>query len=123
MLFDVHAHTSGISKCCQDSAPGIIKDAKSVGIDGLILTNHYQKSYMDLNNPRDFVKKYIDEYFYTHKCAEKESFKVFYGIEVTMEKYPNVHMLIYGVDYEFLSINPFHFDIDPTHYQKEWIAK
>ena len=110
MLIDLHAHTSGISKCCQISAPEVVKRAHDIGLGGIVLTNHYQKSYIENGDVRSFAQQYIEEYYYTKKCGEKIGCKVFWGIEVTMEQYPNVHLLIYGVDTEFVMKYPLLFD-------------
>lgn len=105
MLIDLHAHTSGISPCCRIDYEKVIDTAIEKGIDGIVLTNHYQKSYMGEISETEFIKNYIREYELTRKAAEKKNFRVFFGVEVTMEKYPNVHMLIFGVEPSFLEEN------------------
>ena len=62
MLIDLHAHTSGISKCCRIPAPEVLRIAKENGIDGIVLANHYQKSYVKDMTVADFASKYIEEY-------------------------------------------------------------
>lgn len=110
MLIDLHAHSSGISKCCRITFEEVLNQAIAVGIDGVVLYNHYQKSYISDNNVFEFVNSYISEYD-AAKCYGKQiGCKVFFGIEMTMEKYPNVHMLIYGVEPEFLLQHPASFD-------------
>lgn len=109
MLIDLHAHTSGISTCCRYPAAKILESAYELGIDGIVLANHYQKSYIneDVNN---FVDKYIEEFYYTQKLGEQLGIKVLWGIEVSMELHPYVHMLIYGVGTDYLKANPLAFD-------------
>ncbi len=104
MLFDLHAHTSGISTCCKADASQILETAKEKGIDGIVLANHYHKDYLNVTGESvsQFVDRYIEEYHYTVKCGESIGVKVFYGIEVTMEYNIYVHMLVYGVDTQFL---------------------
>lgn len=110
MLIDLHAHSSGISKCCRIDAPEVLRRAKEVGLDGIVLTNHYQKSYVTDGDVAGFVKSYIDEYHYAKACGEQAGCRVFFGIEVTAERYPNVHLLIYGVDEAFLKTYPTLYD-------------
>lgn len=110
MLIDLHAHTSGISKCCRYPADKILECAKQNGTDGIVLTNHYQKNYITDGDADGFVEKYIGEYFFTKELGERVGVKVFWGMEVTTEFYPNVHMLIYGVGTEFLKRYPLMFD-------------
>lgn len=110
MLVDLHAHTSGISKCCRDTACGILKIAKETGIGGIVLTNHYQKSYVEESDINSFTDKYIEEFHLTQKLGEQAGIKVFFGIEVTMVLYPNVHLLVYGVNTDFIKKHPEMFD-------------
>ncbi len=46
MLLELHAHTSGISTCCRAPAPDIVAVAKDIGLDGIVLTNHYDKRFV-----------------------------------------------------------------------------
>ena len=111
VLTDLHAHTSGISRCCHAEYKEIIGAAKEKGIDAIVLTNHYQKSYLRGTTSEQFIESYINEYINTKEYAKTQDFKVFWGIEVTMELYPDVHMLIYGTDTDFLRNNPLLYDM------------
>lgn len=111
MLIDLHAHTSGISRCCKIAAPGVVETAKSIGLDGIVLTNHYQKSYAADGDFDALAKRYVEEYRYTKACGEEIGCKVFFGIEVTMALYSKVHLLIYGVDEEFVLRYPTMFEL------------
>lgn len=110
MLIDLHAHSSGISKCCRISIADVLDAAEGVGLDGIVLTNHYQKSYITDGDVMNFAEKYIEEFHLACRCAEGRKIRVFFGIEVTMELYPNVHMLVYGVDEDFLREHSILFD-------------
>jgi len=101
MLIDLHAHTSGISTCCRVPAPDILKAAKDIGLDGIALTNHYQKIYVKEDGAAAFARRYVDEYHYTKSCAEGTGLRVFYGMEITMEQHSGAHILVYGVDPDF----------------------
>lgn len=106
MLIDLHAHTSGISTCCRVPAPEIIKAAKNVGIDGIVLSNHYQRSYVKDGDCVGFAERYTAEYYYTKECGDTAGFKVFYGMELTMEQHSGAHILVYGVDPAFTLMYP-----------------
>lgn len=110
MLIDLHAHSSGISKCCRIPIEQVIEAAKGVGIDGIVLTNHYQKNYVTDGDYPAFAARYIAEYEHAARLVEGTDFCVFFGIEVTAEKHPGVHLLIYGVDTSFLTAHPTVFD-------------
>ena len=55
MLIDLHAHSSGISRCCRYDYKTILDHAKEVGIDGIVLTNHYQAEYLDGKTAEEFI--------------------------------------------------------------------
>ena len=118
MLIDLHAHSSGISRCCQIPAEEVLKTAKEYGIDGIVLTNHYQKSYLQNDDADAFAKAYVEEFHYTEKIAEELGLKVFFGVEVTSELYKNVHMLVYGVSEKFVLENPRVFELDQEELYK-----
>lgn len=106
MLIDLHAHSSGISRCCRISIDEVLKQTLASGMDGIILTNHYQRSYIKDSPLEAFAEKYIAEFVAAKELGARIGCKVFFGIEVTMELYPKVHMLIYGVAPEFLKEHP-----------------
>ena len=118
MLIDLHAHSSGISRCCQIPAEEVLKTAKEYGIDGIVLTNHYQKSYLQNDDADAFAKAYVEEFHYTEKIAEELGMKVFFGVEVTTELYKNVHMLGYGVSEKFVLENPRVFELNQEELYK-----
>lgn len=106
MLIDLHAHSSGISRCCRIPAPEVLKHAMDRGIDGVVLCNHYARDYVKDGDVLGFVKRYVDEYEYMKQCGDEMGCKVFFGVEVTMDFDTRVHLLIYGVDRAFLEQYP-----------------
>ena len=115
MLIDLHAHTQGISWCCRQPAPVILRTAREHDMDGIVLTNHYQKCYLtDGLTAAEFAANYVKEYHYTRACGEEIGFPVFFGLEVTMERHGGVHMLIYGVEEDFPLHYPDLFDMTQT---------
>ena len=38
MLLDLHAHSSGISRCCKIPAPTVLEVSRDLGLDGIVLT-------------------------------------------------------------------------------------
>lgn len=107
MLIDMHTHSSGISECCQLDIYGIVDAAKTVGLDGIILTNHYHsEGHLDYASEADYVENYIKEYDEARAYGENVGLKVFFGIEVTAEFMERIHLLVYGVTEDFLRENP-----------------
>ena len=112
MLIDMHAHSSGISPCCRIPAEEVINVCKNKEIDGIVLTNHYCKSYLIDGDALGFAQKYVDEYRLAKEFGDKHGVKVFFGIEITMELYDRVHLLVYGVNESFVLDNPDIYDLD-----------
>ena len=112
MLIDLHAHSKGISKCCKIFGKDMVMLTKNIGLDGIVLTNHYDKSYLIDNDKDEFANRYVNEYKYVKQCGEEIDFKVFFGIEVTLAKHNNIHVLVYGVDPEFVLKYPDLFDVN-----------
>ncbi len=110
MLIDLHAHSSKISPCCAVSYKQALEQTLQHGMDGVALTNHYQKSYIPTGRMDEFIEDYIAEFYAAEQYGKEIGCKVYFGIEVTTERYPRVHMLIYGVAPDFLRQHPYVFD-------------
>ena len=106
MLIDLHAHTKGISRCCKAFAPEVLKAAKDAGLDGICLCNHYTKSYAADGDMLALARRYNEEFRQTRTLGEEMGLKVLYGIEVSMNRHDHEHVLVYGVDEDFLLENP-----------------
>lgn len=112
MLIDMHTHSSGVSGCCRLNAEEIVEAAKKIGVDGIILTNHYTSDDCeDFPSSKDYIEHYINEYHLARSYGEKIGLKVFFGIEVTMNFADRIHLLIYGVKEDFLRENPCIYDL------------
>lgn len=111
MLIDLHAHSSGISRCCRIPYDAVIRTALEAGLDGIVLTNHYQKSYVENSDPAAFARRYTEEFRLARAYGETVGCKVFFGAEVTMEQYGGTHILLYGIDEGFIEENPTLFDL------------
>ena len=111
MLIDLHAHTKGISHCCRIYAPEVLAAAKEQGMDGICLCNHYQSRYVTDGNAADFARRYVEEFHATRKLGREMDLRVLFGIEVTMERHENEHLLVYGVDESFPLLNPALYDL------------
>lgn len=113
MLIDLHAHTSGISTCCKANGAKMLAAARSVGIDGVCLVNHYHKPYLAKTGEtaEAFAARYLAEYHTVKALGKSLGMPVFFGIEVTMELHSRAHMLVYGVQKDFVLQNPTLFDL------------
>ncbi len=114
MIIDMHCHSKGVSRCCQCTYEQIIDIAKEVGIDAIILTNHYDRNYLKYyESAEDLVEKYQREYKNAKAYGDRVGVKVYYGVEITansLNVLPAVHLIAYGVDEKFLTDHPYVFD-------------
>jgi len=106
MLIDMHAHTSGISRCCRAEAREILETARKNGIDGLILCNHYQECYVEADGAAAFAQRYIAEYEKTKAIADEMGMPLYFGVEVTAKLHDNAHILLYGMTPDILREHP-----------------
>ncbi len=107
MLIDMHAHTSGISTCCKCDAEEMVKEARAIGLDGVILTNHYQEAYVTGNGDAyEFATRYVREYEHTRSIGLSHGCRVFFGIEITMKVHGGAHVLVYGIPTDFVLAHP-----------------
>ena len=106
MLIDMHAHTSGISRCCKADASMALTAAREKGIDGLVLTNHYQESYIENGDAEAFARSYVKEYNDVKQLADEMGMKLFFGVEVTALLHGNAHILLYGIKSDFVLRHP-----------------
>lgn len=113
MKIDLHAHTSGISRCCRIPAETVLSFAQNIGLDGIVLTNHYTESYVKNGDVLGFARDYIAEYEHTKRLGEAMGLKVFFGVEVTWEEHPSVHILLYGVSPDFVLEHPAMYHYSP----------
>ena len=111
MLIDLHAH-SALSRCCKIDGKDNLVVAKENGMDGFVLTNHYDRDYLIDGDKLEYANRYINEYYYVKSWADKLGVKAYFGIEVTMSKHNNVHVLVYGVKPEFLLDYPDLYDYE-----------
>ena len=110
MLIDLHAHSSGISHCCRIPYDEVIRTAKEAGLCGIVLTNHYPKYYVTDGDYAAFARRYTEEFRLTKAYGDSVGMKVFFGAEVTMERYGGAHLLLYGIPERFIEENPTLFD-------------
>ncbi len=106
MLIDMHAHSSGISTCCRIPIDEVLKRAKDIGLDGIVLTNHYSELYAKNSSPDILAGRYVQEYMIAKSLGDEMGLTVLFGIELTVSRDPKLHILIYGVPFEFLYENP-----------------
>lgn len=107
MLIDLHEHSGGISTCCRADVITILDRAKAVGLDGIVLTNHYTNLYYDEASYSEWIERYIAEYEKAKAYGATIHCRVFLGAEISMCAIKeSLHLLLYGVTPAFLRENP-----------------
>ncbi len=106
MLIDMHGHTAGISRCCRIDAREGIRQAVEAGFDGMVITNHYEAWYYTEESYDGWIESYIAEWELCRELGREYGFRIFCGIEVSLAVVPNLHLLIYGADADFLRKYP-----------------
>ncbi|MBQ8002559.1 MAG: histidinol phosphatase [Clostridia bacterium] len=99
--YETHCHTAPVSACGRASVRETMEFYKSMGYDGIFITNHFLDGNIgiDWNTP---VNEKLDFYFSDYEEAVKLSaeigIKVFLGVEMS---YGGTDFLVYGLDKEW----------------------
>lgn len=105
--YETHCHTSPVSKCAKASAEDTVRFYKSIGYDGIFITNHFLDGNInpDARNLqyRDQIEYYFSDYEEAYAIGEMIGLKVFPGVELS---YKGTDFLIYGLDKEWYKANP-----------------
>ena len=109
MLFDMHVHSAEVSPCSTISAVDIVREYKNKGYDGIVLTDHFLKYYMEVSfkaSFEEYCRLHHEGYLKAKEEGEKLGFAVLYGCELRLNSTGNSDYLLYGITHEFLAANP-----------------
>ena len=106
MLIDMHIHTSGISHCSVIGYKEAVDQVREAGISGIVLTNHYQKHYVKDGDYDSFARRFVEEFSLARAYGDSVGVRVLFGAEVTMDKYNDAHLQLYGITESFIEDNP-----------------
>ena len=85
--YETHCHTSPVSKCAKASVEETVRFYKSIGYDGIFVTNHFLDGNINpeyVNLPyRDQIDYYFADYEEAASVGEKIGLKVFPGVELS----------------------------------------
>lgn len=101
-LFDTHIHTKESSSCGEVFAADVVKRYKSLGYDGIIVTDHVHKRQFEKHGETYALQaeKFLEGYR-TAKKFESENFHVILGMEIRFSENDNDY-LVYGFDEDFV---------------------
>ena len=104
--YETHLHTYPVSRCARASVREVLEFYKSLGYDGVFITNHFLDGNINIDDEVPYEEKinfYCSDYEEGRKIADEIGIKVFFGIEMS---YKGTDFLIYGLDKEWLLKNP-----------------
>lgn len=102
-LYDTHVHTKESSKCGETCAADIVARYKSLGYDGICITDHIHTSGFNWLGGATYdeqVENWLKGYR-TAKAFEDENFTVILGMELRFKENDNDY-LVFGFDEDFL---------------------
>ena len=109
--YEMHLHTSPVSKCGSYSVRKNMEFYKSIGYDGIFLTNHF----LDANIGGDRSRPYAEqiEFYFSDieegiRIADEVGIKFFWGVETS---YLGTDFLVYGLSKEWYLAHPEIMDI------------
>ena len=101
-LYEMHLHTSPVSKCAKASVRETLEYYKSAGYAGVFMTDHFIDANIALEARELPYKEKIAFYFSAFeegvKIGKEIGIDVFYGFEMQQGW---AHILVYGIDKEW----------------------
>ena len=104
--YETHLHTSPVSLCAKASPRDILELYKSMGYDGVFVTNHFLDGNIGGDRTRPYAEQlefYFSDYDEAVKVGKEIGIKVFFGVELS---YGGTDFLIYGLDKDWYRNNP-----------------
>ncbi len=110
--YELHAHTSECDLAAHLSAKDLVRLYKDAGYDGMIITDHYFKTFFDWfegelsgYTHEQTVRRWLKGYYTAREEGERIGFTVLPGAEVRVRDTINDY-LIYGLHEEFFYTAP-----------------
>ncbi len=106
--YETHLHTSPVSSCAKKPVRENIEFYKSLGYDGVFITNHFLdgnfiKRYDADLSYEEKMEIYLSDYYEGVKIGNELGLRVFFGVELS---YLGTDFLVYGLDPEWYIAHP-----------------
>ena len=104
--YETHLHTYPVSRCAKRSVRENLEYYKSLGYDGVFITNHFLDGNINIERDRPYEEKlefYCSDYEEGLRLSKEIGIKVFFGVEMS---YKGTDFLIYGLDKEWYLNHP-----------------
>ena len=99
-------HTTPVSKCARYGVRENLEFYKSLGYDGIFITNHFLDGNINIEKTLPYEERvnfYFSDYYDALELSEEIGIKVFLGVEIS---YRGTDFLIYGLDKEWFLAHP-----------------
>ena len=104
--YETHLHTSPASKCASATVKESLEFYKSLGYDGVFITNHYANAknskFPDMTQ-EEFIRFFFKDYEDALALSREIGIKVFPGAELSFE---GNHFLVLGLDKDWFLAHP-----------------
>ena len=104
--YETHLHTSPVSKCGSYSVRKNLEFYKSIGYDGVFLTNHFLDANIGCDRTLPYgeqIEFYFSDIEEGERIADEIGIKFFWGVE---SSYLGSDFLIYGLDKQWYLDHP-----------------
>ena len=106
--YETHMHTSPVSSCAKKSVRENVEFYRSLGYDGIFITNHFLDGnfYLRKNTEIPYgekVRLFCADYEEAVKIGEEVGIRVFFGAELS---YGGTDFLVYGLEKEWFLAHP-----------------
>ena len=104
--YETHLHTNPVSKCAIATVEDSLRFYKSIGYDGVFITNHFIDGNINIDRSKSYAERiqfYFSDYEAGLMIGKEIGIKVFCGVE---QSYKGTDFLIYGLDKEWFLRNP-----------------
>lgn len=104
--YETHMHTAPVSKCGRASVRESLEFYKSIGYDGIFITNHFLDGNINISPEVPYQEKiefYFSDYEEALSLSDEIGIKVFCGVELSCG---GTDFLIYGLDKQWYLDHP-----------------
>lgn len=104
--YETHLHTSPVSACAQATVRRSLEFYKSMGYDGVFITNHFIDGNISGDRSKPYAERiefYFSDYEEGVKIGKELGIKVFCGVEQSLG---GTDFLIYGLDKRWFLAHP-----------------